>query len=70
MSELKRLKETFDGKMGDAKKWIADPNAPPGGEGEKRARECAQVAQELGKASGAAGYDLSRAAQVFMTHSS
>ena len=50
--------------MGDAKKWIADPNAPPGGEGEKRARECAQVAQELGKASGAAGYDLSRAAQV------
>ena len=39
MSELKRLKETFDGKMGDAKKWIADPNAPPGGEGEKRARE-------------------------------
>ena len=66
MSELKRLKETFDGKMGDAKKWIADPNAPPGGEGEKRARECAQVAQELGKASGAAGYDLSRAAQVNM----
>ena len=64
MSELKRLKETFDDKMGDAKKWIADPNAPPGGEGEKRARECAQVAQELGKASGAAGYDLSRAAQV------
>merc|ERR1719204_2302276 len=51
--------------MGDAKKWIADPNAPPGGEGEKRARECAQVAQELGKASGAAGYDLSRAAQDF-----
>ena len=61
MSELKRLKETFDGKMGDAKKWIADPNAPPGGEGEKRARECAQ---KLGKASGAAGYGLSRAAQV------
>ena len=64
MSELKRLKETFDGKMVDAKKWIADPNAPSGGEGEKRARECAQVAQKLGRASGAAGYGLSRAARV------
>ena len=26
-------KTTFDDKMKDAKQWIADPNAPPGGEG-------------------------------------
>ena len=65
MAELKRLKQTFDNSIGDAKKWIADPNAPAGGEGEKKAREAAQAARELGKASGAAGCDLTRAAETF-----
>jgi len=65
VSELKRLKENFDDKMKQAKQWIADPNAPPGGEGEKRTREAAQVAQNLGKAAGAAGFELGQAATEF-----
>ena len=40
------------------KRWIADPNSQPGGDAEKRALEAAQVAQDLGKAAEAAGYDL------------
>ena len=64
ISELKRLNENLDSQLGEAKKWIADSNAPSGGAGEKKAREAVQTAQDLGRAAGAAGVDLTRSAQV------
>lgn len=65
LAELKRLNQNLDEQMVDAKRWIADTNAPPGGEGERRAREAAQTAAQLGQAAGAAGAPLVAAAQKF-----
>jgi vinculin len=48
LAELKRLNNNLDGQLGEAKKWIADTNAPPGGTGEMKAREAVQTAQNLG----------------------
>jgi len=64
LAELKRLNQNLDEQMAEAKRWIADTNAPPGGPGEKKAREAVQTAQDLGRAAGAAGVDLTKSAQA------
>ena len=45
LAELKRLNQNLTDQLGEAKKWVADTNAPPGGPGEKKAREAVQTAQ-------------------------
>ena len=64
IAELNRLNHNLDEQLAEAKKWIADPNAPPGGEGEKKAREAVQTASDLGRAAGAAGVDLTKSAHA------
>ena len=45
LAELKRLNQNLSDQLGEAKKWVADTNAPPNGPGEKKAREAVQTAQ-------------------------